>query len=161
MSFGSTMKSIRESNQRRIARGFRPDPFWEAITLPQPDTQARIDARKRLTLDPFWEEIQLKKDPAWQAAHPHESGTKEERIARGRKIIEDIESRPAPTPPPPPPPGRSGPAKWVEVLDSNGNLMRALHDHRFGGDVSFDAQAHTAVFRCADCGDEYEVDTSG
>ena len=136
MSFGSAMKNIREGNERRARRG--------------------------LPLDPFWEEFVIKKDPGWKARHPYESGTKEERIERGRKIISDIENRPAEAAPvPPPTPTRSGPAKWVETVDANGNVMKALHDHRWGKDVSFDAKKHEAVFQCADCGDEYWVDTSG
>ena len=137
MSFGSTMKNIREMNERH--------------------------ARKGLPLDPFWEEMVMKKDPGWKARHPYESGTKSERIERGRKIIETIQNRPPAPPAPAPerPVERSGPAKWVETVDANGNVMKALHDHRWGKDVSFDAKKHEAVFECADCGDEYWVDTSG
>ena len=116
MSFGSAMKNIREGNERRARRG--------------------------LPLDPFWEEFVIKKDPGWKARHPYESGTKEERIERGRKIISDIENRPA-EPAPVPPPTRSGPAKWVETVDANGNVMKALHDHRWGDVIGLCRKAPT------------------
>ena len=134
MSFGSTMKNIREMNERH--------------------------ARKGLPLDPFWEEMITKKDPGWKARHPYETGTKAERIERGRKIIETIENRP-PAPKPEPEPDPYARWKWIESLDANGNVMRAIHEHRYGRDVSFDAKKHEAVFECADCGDNYIVDTSG
>ena len=134
MSFGSTMKNIREGNERRARRG--------------------------LPLDPFWEEFVIKKDPGWKARHPYESGTKEERIERGRKIISDIENRPA-EPKPEPKPDPYAKRKWIESLDANGNVMRAIHEHTYGRDVSFDAKKHEAVFECADCGDNFIVDTSG
>ena len=134
MSFGSTMKNIREGNERRARRG--------------------------LPLDPFWEEFVIKKDPGWKARHPYESGTKSERIERGRKIISDIENRP-PEPKPEPKPDPYAKRKWIESLDANGNVMRAIHEHTYGRDVSFDAKKHEAVFECADCGDNFIVDTSG
>ena len=134
MSFGSAMKNIREGNERRARRG--------------------------LPLDPFWEEFVTKKDPGWKARHPYESGTKEERIARGRQIISDIENRP-PEPKPEPKPDPYAKRKWIESLDANGNVMRAIHEHTYGRDVSFDAKKHEAVFECADCGDNFIVDTSG
>ena len=134
MSFGSSMKRIREGNERRAARG--------------------------LPLDPFWEEFVTKKDPGWKARHPYESGTKEERIKRGRDIISDIENRP-PEPKPEPAPDPYAKRKFIESLDANGNVMRAIHEHTYGRDVSFDAKKHEAVFECADCGDNFIVDTSG
>jgi len=58
--------------------------------------------------------------------------------------------------------GRSGPGKYVDWVNENGDLTRVLHHwHEYGGDVAYDTKSHIAVFRCKTCGEEYNVDTSG